>query len=125
MGNPFCHIELHSNDPEASKKFYSSLLDWELKDIPMGDTTYTLIEVGGKGTGGGIMKSQAPEGTPPFWLSYILVDDIRAKTDKAKELGATILHDVTQIPDMGKFSIIQDPTGAMVAFFKDESQPEE
>jgi len=41
-----------------------------------------------------------------------MVDDIAASTKKAQALGATIAKDVTEIPDMGWFSVITDPTGA-------------
>jgi hypothetical protein len=41
-----------------------------------------------------------------------MVDDIAASTKKAQALGATICKDVTEIPDMGWFSVITDPTGA-------------
>ena len=82
MANPFCHIELQSSNTDASKKFYGELFDWELEDIPTGDsiyTTYTMIKVG-KGMGGGITRNMAPEGTPPHWLAYVQVDDIDAST---------------------------------------------
>lgn len=42
----------------------------------------------------------------------ILVDDISASTAKAQTLGATIVKEVTEVPDMGWFSVMVDPTGA-------------
>jgi len=108
MANPFVHIELQTEDVEKSKKFYASMFDWKLEDMPGMD--YTIINVG-EGTGGGMMKKPDPA-IPDNWLPYILVDDIAASTKKAKSLGATIAKDVTEIPDMGWFSVILDPTGA-------------
>jgi len=46
------------------------------------------------------------------------VDDIQASTQKAKSLGATIMADVTEIPGIGWFSILIDPTGAALGLFK-------
>src|SRR5205807_815694 len=47
MPNPFVHCELTSADPDSSKRFYSSLFDWKLEDVAMGDgSTYTMIKVG-------------------------------------------------------------------------------
>jgi predicted enzyme related to lactoylglutathione lyase len=114
--NPFVHLELNSTDVDKSKAFYGGLFDWELQDIPMGDMTYTTIRVG-KGTGGGMMKHPMP-GAPSMWLAYVEVDDITAATQKAKSLGATLIKDVTEVPGMGWFSIIMDPTGAPLGMWK-------
>ncbi len=114
MANPFVHVELQSSDTEKSKNFYESLFDWKLEDIPGMD--YTMINVG-EGTGGGIMKKPAA-GAPDSWLPYILVEDAAASTKKAKELGATICKDVTEIPGFGWFSVISDPTGALFGLWQ-------
>ena len=114
MANPFVHIELHTQDPEKAKKFYTELFDWTLEDYP--DMNYTIIKVG-EGTGGGMMKSPMPDAVPQ-WVPYILVNDVAASTEKAKSLGATVLEGVTEIPDMGWFSMLLDPTGAAFALWK-------
>jgi predicted enzyme related to lactoylglutathione lyase len=106
MPNPFVHIELQTQDLEKSKKFYLGMFDWKLEEIP----DYTIIKVG-DGTGGGMMKNPVP-GKQDNWLPYILVDDIAASTKKAQALGGKICNDITEIPDMGWFSVITDPTGA-------------
>jgi hypothetical protein len=108
MANPFVHIELTTQDPEKSKKFYASLFEWQLEEIPGMD--YTIINVG-EGTGGGMMKNPDPK-MPDNWLPYILVADVAVSTRKAQSLGATILKEVTEVENMGWFSIIADPTGA-------------
>ncbi len=117
MPNPFVHIELHTDDVAKAKEFYGSLFEWKLQDMPMGDgSTYTLIDVG-EGTGGGMMKTQQP-GAPPMWLAYVGVDDLDACVNKARSLGANVLVDKMEVPQMGWFSIITDPTGAMVAMWQ-------
>jgi hypothetical protein len=116
MANPFVHVELNTTDPAKAKTFYGALFDWKLEDVLMGPGTYTTIDVG-EGTGGGMMKHPMP-GAPSTWLAYVLVDDIRAATDKARSLGATIAKDVTEVPEIGWFSIIVDPTGAALGLWK-------
>lgn len=117
MPNPFVHVELNTTDPAKAKAFYSSLFDWKLEDVEMkpGDV-YTMIDVG-KGTGGGLMKHPMPD-APSTWLAYVLVDDIAGATKKAQSLGATVAKDVTEVPGMGWFSIIVDPTGAALGLWK-------
>jgi predicted enzyme related to lactoylglutathione lyase len=111
MPNPFVHVELNTTDVAKSKTFYGQLFDWKLEDLPMGDgTDYTMIGVG-EGTAGGMLKNPMP-GAPSMWLPYVIVDDIKAATAKAKSLGATVVRDVTEAMGMGWLSIIMDPTGA-------------
>ncbi len=116
MANPFVHVELNSTDVSKSKTFYGQLFDWKLEDIPMPGGAYTMVGVG-EGTGGGIMKHPVP-GMPSAWLAYVLVDDIKASTAKAKSLGATVMKDVTEVMDMGWLSIILDPTGAVLGLWQ-------
>jgi predicted enzyme related to lactoylglutathione lyase len=120
MGNPFVHVELMSTDVSKSKAFYGSLFDWDLEDVPMPEMMYTMIKVG-EGTGGGMLKNPMP-GAPSSWMAYALVDDVRAFTTKARTLGAKVMKDVTEVPDMGWFSIITDPTGAMLGLWESKSR---
>ena len=90
MSNSFVHVELNTTDVDKAKAFYGKLFQWTLEDIPGGD--YTLIKAG-QGTGGGMMKHPIP-GAPSTWLAYVEVADIKAATEKAKSLGASIKKDV-------------------------------
>lgn len=116
MANPFVHVELHTKDLAKAKTFYGKLFGWKLEDTPMpgGGGSYTMISVG-DGTGGGMM---ADTKAPPHWLAYVAVDDIKAATKRAKELGATVLQDVMDVGDYGTMSVIRDPTGATLALWK-------
>jgi predicted enzyme related to lactoylglutathione lyase len=117
MANPFVHVELMSTDVNRSKEFYGKLFDWKMQDMPNPATgTYTLINVG-EGTGGGMMKNPMP-GAPSSWMAYVSVDDVKAATSKAKSLGANVMKDVNEVPNMGWFSIITDPTGAMLGLWQ-------
>ena len=116
MANPFVHVELNTTDVDKAKAFYGSLFQWKLEDMPMADGAYTTIGVG-SGTGGGIMKHPMP-GAGSAWLPYVLVDDVEASTKKAGELGGTIIRGVTEVPGMGWFSIVMDPTGGVLGLWK-------
>lgn len=116
MPNAFVHIELNTQDVAKAKGFYQQLFDWKLRDMPMGDLTYTMIDVG-TGTGGGMMKHPMP-GAPSMWLPYVEVGDIQAATRKAQALGATLIVDVKEVPDAGWLSIFLDPTGAALGLWK-------
>jgi len=120
MANPFVHVELHTSDLKRAKEFYGKLFDWKLEDTPMpGGGSYTMINVG-NGTGGGMLTSPTP-GVPPHWLTYVGVDDVRAATQKAKQLGAKVVQDVMEVGDYGTMSVITDPTGATLAMWQPKS----
>src|SRR5262245_59533642 len=120
MANPFVHSELNTTDLEKSKAFYGKLFDWKYEDMPGADgMQYTVIGVANNkhGTGGGRLKERMP-GAPSAWMPYVLVDDIQASTKKARSLGATVLKDVTEVPEMGSLSILRDPTGAIIGLWQ-------
>ena len=117
MPNPFVHVELNSTNVPRAKAFYQKLFDWKLKDVAMAEGfTYTTVSVG-KGTGGGMMKQMMPD-TESAWLPYVLVDDIEASTKKAEKLGAKIYKGVTEVMGMGRLSIFEDPTGAVLGLWE-------
>ena len=116
MPNAFVHVELNTTDTQKAKDFYSHLFQWQLEDMPMPVGTYTVIRVG-NGTGGGMMKHPIP-GAPSAWLPYVDVDDINASTNKVSTLGGKVMKPVTEIPNMGWFSIITDPTGAVLGLWQ-------
>jgi hypothetical protein len=117
MGNPFVHVELQTHDLDKAKTFYKGLFAWELTDVPMAPgSTYTMIGVG-EGTGGGIMRHPVPN-APAAWLAYVHVDDIAVATRKARQFGATVLQDSVEVPNYGWFSVIADPTGAVLGLWQ-------
>lgn len=116
MSNSFVHMELNTTDVGKAKSFYGQLFDWKLEDMPMATGTYTLISIGGK-SAGGIMQHPVP-GAPSTWLAYVNVDDVKTATAKAKSLGAQVMQESVEVPNMGWFSIILDPTGAPLALWQ-------
>ncbi|HCI47540.1 MAG TPA: glyoxalase, partial [Rhodospirillaceae bacterium] len=58
--------------------------------------------------------------------SYIAVEDVDATAKQVIDAGGAIRLPPTNIPELGRISIISDPTGAVVALIRpDEGQPEE
>lgn len=115
MPNPFCHIELNTSDTNKAKDFYSHLFNWQFEDMDMGPMgTYSTFKTD-KGPGGGLMSMP---GAPTAWLPYVAVDDINTATDKAKSLGATIIHGPVEVPNIGWLTIFIDPTGANIGIFQ-------
>lgn len=117
MPNPFVHVELHTADLKAAKKFYRSLFAWKLEDVKMGPgMKYTMLDVG-KGVGGGMMTKPAPE-APAQWLSYVEVDDLAKTVAKARRMGANVIVEGQEVMGMGTLAIFVDPTGAMLGLWQ-------
>jgi predicted enzyme related to lactoylglutathione lyase len=66
---------------------------------------------------GGIMKNPQ-NGAPSAWLSYFLTMHLHGDTELAKSLGAKPLMENAPIPELGSFSMLLDPTGAVFALFE-------
>ena len=120
MANSFMHVELQTKDVDKAKKFYQGIFDWRFEDMPMGNgMSYTGIHVG-EGTGGGMWTNPAAPNGPSHWLAYVNVDSIDATVDKVRSLGGTVVQPKTEVPDMGWYSVITDPTGAMLGLWQNK-----
>jgi len=112
----FCWEELLTSDPEAAAKFYMALFGYGLETADMGPAgTYRIMKRGDRQTAG-IMK-MPPMVPRAHWMTYLAVKEVDAATRNAKELGAQVVVPPTDIPKIGRFSAIDDPTGAGVALF--------
>lgn len=116
----FVWYELMTSDTAAAKTFYSGLLGWETQDADMGDMTYTLLSAGGVDVGG-LMEVPADAramGAGPSWIGYVAVDDVDAGAAQFKADGGAVYREAADIPGVGRFAIVADPQGAVLALFK-------
>jgi uncharacterized protein len=116
----FCWVELHSSDADDAKRFYSGLFGWDYEDMEMdGGGVYTMCKVDGKNIGA--LMQQHPEneeGVPPNWLNYVSSDDVDATTAKAGDAGGTVMAGPFDVMEAGRMSVLQDPTGGVVAVWQ-------
>jgi predicted enzyme related to lactoylglutathione lyase len=113
----FCWNELASVAPDKSVEFYAKVGGFTDKPMEMGPMgTYHVLEAGGVPRAG-IMKQMMPE-QPHAWLPYVQVANADATAEKAKKLGATIVVPPTDIPNVGRFSVIVDPQGCAIGVLK-------
>jgi predicted enzyme related to lactoylglutathione lyase len=117
----FCWVELHTDDPGKALGFYKKVFGWTSKELTFGGSTYNeLARDGGKGAGGITAKSMP---SPNAWLCYVVVDDVDASAKRAATLKGKVLAPPADIPNIGRFAVIQDPTGAVLALFKGSAAP--
>jgi predicted enzyme related to lactoylglutathione lyase len=120
MGNPFVHLEYSADDPAAAKKFYKSLFDWKIKDMP-GMGGWAGIDVSG-GVGGGMGGKQDPR-EPTGWTAYTQVASVKKTIAKAAKLGATVIVPYMPVGDMGALGIFIDPQGARLGVWEQTKKP--
>ena len=119
----FVWDELMANDVEAAKQFYGAVLGWQTAEMDMGEAgTYTLAKGANGADAAGMMGRvpDMPEG-PAFWMVYIGTSDVDATTARAKELGATVQREPFDVGEVGRLSIVTDPTGATFGLFQPAS----
>jgi predicted enzyme related to lactoylglutathione lyase len=116
----FIWYELMTPDLEDAKRFYGEVVGWTAQEIPMEGGAYTMLSMNGEGVGGAMPLSDAhkAQGVPPNWTAYVCVDDCDAAAEKAKRLGGAVMNPPTDIPGIGRFAIIADPHGAVIAIMK-------
>ena len=114
----FVWDELLTTDVEGAKQFYGEIFGWTSTDMQMGGAgTYTMFKRAGDTTVGGLMQ-RPDENIPPSWTSYIGTSDVDATIARARELGGRSLTEPMDVPDQGRFAIIQDPTGAVFGIWQ-------
>ncbi len=120
----FSWSELMTRDPSGSIRFYTDLLGWEIVECPMGDEPYYVVQVDGEGVAGIMrMPAEIPPEVPTHWSTYITVEDVDALAASVPGNGGTVVEPPKDIPDVGRFCVVQDPGGATVCFISYIEEP--
>lgn len=118
LNTPYWY-ELATRNSRESRDFYCQLLGWESEVKPMESMDYVLFKVNGKPIAGMLeMTDEWPSDIPAHWMIYFAVDDCDNCITKAQQLGGEICVPATDIPDVGRFSVITDPQGAVFSILK-------
>ncbi|NEQ42767.1 MAG: VOC family protein [Leptolyngbya sp. SIOISBB] len=116
----FCWVDLATTDAEGAKKFYTNLFDWTATDVPAGEAgTYTMLEKAGKNVCALYqIPAEMQHSGPPYWLSYVAVENVDDSTAQAQALGGQVLQPPCDVMESGRMSLLQDPTGAVFALWQ-------
>jgi hypothetical protein len=111
----FSWNELMTTDMPAAKKFYREALGWELQDLDNPGMAYTIAKKGTREVAGIMAMPGDSPGMAPSWGSYVTVDDVDARVARVQSLGGKLCVAPQDIPNVGRFAVIADPQGAMLA----------
>src|SRR5215204_2121209 len=116
----FAWYDIMAVDETATNPFYSELFGWDVSNEPRPGDGYRMVTFDGQGLGGSLPFET--ESGRSHWMGYIQVTGIEEHIAQARELGATIFVELMEIPNIGKFAVLDDPTGA--PFYLYEIVPE-
>jgi predicted enzyme related to lactoylglutathione lyase len=111
--HPLVHLELHTHDLSAASAFYEQLFEWRTERIDVSHGTYHALALGG-GIEGGVVECGVERAS---WLPYVEVADIDAVTERARQLGASVLLEPREGP-AGWRSVVSTPEGGEIAFWQ-------
>jgi predicted enzyme related to lactoylglutathione lyase len=111
----FCWNELSTTNLAAAKAFYTDLLGWQLHESDAAGMAYNEIGVGDQRIGGIFQMEPESGGAPSHWMAYVAVSDVDAKAARVEQLGGKVCVPPTDIPNVGRFCVINDPTGATLS----------
>ncbi|CAN5737446.1 hypothetical protein BH20ACI4_BH20ACI4_06560 [soil metagenome] len=114
----FCWTEIITKNLDECTKFYSEIFGWEVNQSTATGEEMKYLEYNTPGNYpmGGIfeMTEECQGGIPvPHFMNYIAVTDVDETASQAFDLGGKIVVPPMDIPNVGRFCQIQDPTGAM------------
>lgn len=117
----FIWYDLMTPDVKASSDFYAHVTGWNIRDSGMpGAAPYSILSANGVDVGG-IMPSPPGSAMPPVWTGYIHSADVDRDARRATELGGSVFKEPQDIPEVGRFAVLCDPSGAPFIAFRPNS----
>jgi len=110
--------ELLTRDVERAKRFYEKTIGWAFELTPMDDGADYWVATMGDRPVAGIFPTDRTEfaGVPESWMSYLAVDNVDARVEKAVAAGAKLMRPIFDVPDVGRIAILTEPGGAGVGW---------
>jgi predicted enzyme related to lactoylglutathione lyase len=116
----FVWTELLAHDVTTPRDFYAAVCDWTPVELPMEPEPYPAF-LAGEIPVAGMMRMRpdmAPDEAPHHWLGYVGVDSTDATYAEAMRRGAHSYREPMDIPGVGRFAVIGDPWGAVLAMLQ-------
>ena len=112
-------------DAESIRDFYGAVIGWSHSPVEM--KGYNDYQMNNPATGeavAGICHARGVNaGCPAQWLLYFRVADIDKSIAQCVQYGGTLLVPPKAMGVSGRFCVIQDPAGAVVALIQPPASP--
>ncbi len=109
------HIEIPATDRQANAAFYQKVFGWTFthSDEPM---PYTMSDTPNVGIG---MPDTGDNYKPGDVLVYISSEDVAADLDAIEAAGGKRVRGPFMVGDFGEMALFTDPTGNLLALWKE------
>jgi predicted enzyme related to lactoylglutathione lyase len=114
LNNRPAWVDIASQDPAATREFYSQLLGWDIQVDPDPQYGgYAMATDAGVGVAG--IGPKMDPNAPTAWNLYIGADDVAALAQKVTDNGGTVVMAPFDVGDQGKMAVFRDPSGAFLS----------
>lgn len=113
-------MDLTVADAGRVRDFYAAVAGWRPEPVAMGDyNDYVMIAPESGNPAAGICHARGMNADlPAQWLAYVLVADLDASLQRCVELDGAVLSAVKGGEGHGRYAVIQDPAGAVIALMQ-------
>ena len=101
--------------------FYAKVIGWKPSPVDMdGYNDFTMNLPGSGRPIAGVCHARGGNSDlPAQWLNYIVVKDVEASISACLELGGTVVSGPKNYGDRGRYCVIRDPAGAVIALYSE------
>lgn len=122
---PVVHFEIPVDERERAVKFYSSVFEWSIQEMPFQDDVYTfaittpvdehnMYEEKGA-INGGLFKRDKDLQNPVITIGVPSIDEFVKKIEAA---GGKIIVPKGEVPDMGYYAYFRDTEGNIMGMWE-------
>jgi len=112
--------DLLTHDAAAARDFYTALFGWRFEESADAPGRYWEVTREGRVMGGMFAVTPA-EVESPLWLLSVSVADVDGAVVVAGERGAMIKQQAADLPDRGRYAVVEDPQGAYFVLLRSPS----
>jgi len=115
-------FDLTVPNAEEVRDFYSKVIGWQYQGVPMENGKYEDYNMNAPESGKTVTGVCHASGTnadlPAQWLLYITVKNVDKSSEQCKLHGGKVILGPKNMGNYGRYSVIEDPAGAVCALFE-------
>ncbi|WP_459212202.1 VOC family protein [Aquimarina rhabdastrellae] len=117
--NPVCWFDINVSKLERAKKFYETVFDIKLTDLPIewGNQSTFPFENDGSNATGALVEKENYVANKNNTVVYFSSNDCITEESRVENAGGKVLKSKTSIGEFGFVSILQDTEGNKIGLY--------